>query len=81
MHQALGGAQGQTRDVEIHAKELVRLNRQMREFLAERTGRPFEEIARDFDRDRYMDAKEALDYGLVDAILEPAAPVAAGQAS
>jgi ATP-dependent Clp protease protease subunit len=69
MHQALGGAQGQTRDVEIHAAELVRLNQRMRELLADRTGRPLEEIARDFDRDRFMDAEEAREYGLVDEVL------------
>lgn len=69
MHQALGGAQGQARDVEIHANELLRLNERMRRLLAERTGRPIEEIARDFDRDRYMDAEEAKAYGLVDEVL------------
>src|SRR5690606_9535509 len=69
MHQALGGAEGQARDVEIRANELVRLNQRMREFLAERTGKPLEEIERDFDRDRYMDAEEARAYGLVDAVL------------
>ena len=69
MHQALGGASGQTRDVEIHAAELVRLNERMRELLADRTGRPVEEIARDFDRDRFMTAEEAKVYGLVDEVL------------
>jgi ATP-dependent Clp protease, protease subunit len=72
MHQALGGAQGGARDVEIQAQELLRLNRRLREMLAARTGRPFEEIARDFDRDRFMDAYEAKAYGLVDAVLEKA---------
>jgi ATP-dependent Clp protease protease subunit len=72
MHQALGGAQGGARDVEIQAQELLRLNRRMREMLAARTGRPFEEIARDFDRDRFMDAYEAQAYGLVDRVLERA---------
>ena len=73
MHQALGGAQGQARDVEIHAAELLRLNQRMRQLLADRTGRPIEEIAHDFDRDRYMDATEARAYGLVDEILDGAA--------
>ena len=68
-HQALGGAQGQTRDVEIQAAELIRMNQRLRELLAERTGRPVEEIARDFDRDRYMTAEEAKEYGLVDEVL------------
>lgn len=70
MHQALGGAQGGARDVEIQAQELLRLNRRVREMLADRTGRPFEEIAHDFDRDRFMDAYEAQAYGLVDRVLE-----------
>ncbi len=69
-HPALGGAQGGARDVEIRAQELLRLNRRLRELLAERTGRPFDEIARDFDRDHFMDAYEAKEYGLVDAVLE-----------
>ena len=68
-HQALGGASGQTRDVEIAAAELVRMNQRLRELLAERTGRTVEEITRDFDRDRYMTAEEAKEYGLVDEVL------------
>ena len=68
-HQALGGAQGQTRDVEIQAAELIRMNQRLRELLSERTGRPVDEIARDFDRDRYMTAEEAKEYGLVDEVL------------
>ncbi|MCK9486584.1 MAG: ATP-dependent Clp protease proteolytic subunit [Dehalococcoidia bacterium] len=72
MHQALGGAQGQTRDVEIQANELIRLNERMRRLLADRTGRPIDEIARDFDRDRFMDAEEAKAYGLVDEVLQAA---------
>lgn len=72
MHQALGGAQGQARDVQIQTDELLRLNRRMREMLADRTGRTFEEIANDFDRDRFMDADEAREYGLVDQVLTAA---------
>lgn len=74
MHQALGGAQGQARDVQIQTDELLRLNRRMREMLADRTGRTFEEIANDFDRDRFMDADEAREYGLVDQVLTAADP-------
>ena len=69
MHQALGGARGQSSDVQIQARELLRLNDHMRTFLAERTGKTFEEIAADFDRDRYMDAEQAVEYGLVDEVL------------
>jgi ATP-dependent Clp protease protease subunit len=73
MHQALGGAQGQARDVEIQTRELLRLNERMRRLLADRTGKSVEEIAEDFDRDRYLDAEQAVEYGLVDGILAPAA--------
>ncbi len=74
-HQALGGASGQTRDVEIAAAELVRMNQRLRELLAERTGRTVEEITRDFDRDRYMTAEQAKEYGLVDEVLAGASAV------
>ncbi len=77
MHQALGGAQGQASDVAIQAAELKRLNDRMRAFLADRTGRPLEEIERDFDRDRFMDAEEARAYGLVDEVLVADAAAAA----
>lgn len=69
MHQALGGAQGQASDVAIQAAELKRLNDKMREFLVERTGRTLKEVEEDFDRDRFMDAEAALEYGLIDEIL------------
>jgi ATP-dependent Clp protease protease subunit len=77
MHQALGGTRGQSSDVQIQARELNRLNDHMVTFLAERTGRPFDEIAKDFDRDRYMDAEQAVEYGLIDGILEQ--PVSTGE--
>ena len=77
MHQALGGAQGQSSDVQIQARELNRLNDHMRTFLAERTGRPFDEISADFDRDRYMNPEEAVEYGLIDEILQQ--PVSTGE--
>lgn len=77
MHQALGGAQGQASDVAIQAAELKRLNDKMRAFLVERTGRTLEEIELDFDRDRFMDAEGAREYGLVDEVLAPDAAAAA----
>jgi ATP-dependent Clp protease protease subunit len=77
MHQALGGAQGQSSDVQIQARELNRLNDHMRTFLAERTGKTFDQISADFDRDRYMNAEQAVEYGLVDEVLQqPAASTA-----
>ena len=70
MHQPLGGAQGQATDIEIQAREILRLKSRLNEILAFHTGRSLEEIERDTDRDYYMDAKAAADYGLVDQVLE-----------
>jgi ATP-dependent Clp protease, protease subunit len=71
MHQPLGGAQGQASDIEIQAREVLRLKSRLNEVIAYHTGRTIEEIERDTDRDYYMDAKAAVDYGLVDQVLEP----------
>jgi ATP-dependent Clp protease protease subunit len=70
MHQPLGGAQGQASDIEIHAKEILRLRARLNEIMAERTGQPMDVIERDTERDFFMDAKQAMDYGLVDQILK-----------
>jgi ATP-dependent Clp protease protease subunit len=70
MHQPLGGAQGQATDIEIQAREILRLKSRLNEILAFHTSRTIEEIERDTDRDYYMDAKAAADYGLVDQVLE-----------
>ena len=69
IHQPLGGYQGQISDVEIHAKEMLRTKQRLNEILAEHTGRPIKRVARDTDRDYFMSAKEARDYGLVDRVL------------
>ena len=69
MHPAGGGARGYTQDVEILAKELLRLQRRMHEVLSHHTGQTIQRIARDFDRDKYMDAPAAKDYGLIDEVL------------
>ena len=71
MHQPLGGAQGQASDIEIQAKEILRLKERLNEIFAEATGQPLEVIERDTERDYYMDAKTAVDYGLVDQVLVP----------
>ncbi len=71
MHQPLGGAQGQASDIEIQAKEILRLRERLNEILAHHTGQPLEAIERDTERDYYMSAQEAADYGLVDKVLEP----------
>ena len=69
VHQPLGGAQGQATDIEIQAKEILRLKDLLNEILASNTGQSLEQIALDTDRDRYMTAMEAKDYGLIDDVM------------
>ena len=69
MHQPMGGAQGQASDIEIAAKEILRLQDKLRNILADNTGQDYEKIARDTDRDIYLSADEARDYGLVDKVV------------
>jgi ATP-dependent Clp protease protease subunit len=71
MHPAGGSAQGYAPDVEIQYKELKRVEDLLHEMLAQHTGQPVEQIAIDFDRDRFMTAEEAVEYGLVDQVLQP----------
>ena len=70
MHQPLGGAQGQASDIEIQAKEILRLKERLNEILAEATGQDIETIVKDTERDYYMSAEEAVQYGVVDQVLE-----------
>ena len=70
MHQPLGGAQGQATDIEIQAKQILRLKALLNGIMAKHTGQPLEVIERDLDRDYYLDARQAVDYGLVDQVLE-----------
>jgi ATP-dependent Clp protease protease subunit len=70
LHQPLGGAQGQVTDIEIQAKEFLRLRSSLNDILARHTGQPLEVIERDTERDYWMDAKMAVDYGIVDQVLE-----------
>jgi len=72
IHQARGGATGQATDIEIHAKEVLRRNQIIREILAKHTGQPLERITRDTDRDFFMDARQAKEYGIIDEILTKA---------
>ncbi|HEY72404.1 MAG: ATP-dependent Clp protease proteolytic subunit [Chloroflexi bacterium] len=72
MHPAGGSAQGYAPDVEIQYKELKRVEELIHELLAQHTGQTVEQIAADFDRDRFMTAEEAVEYGLVDQVLQPA---------
>ncbi|MBK8905511.1 MAG: ATP-dependent Clp protease proteolytic subunit [Anaerolineaceae bacterium] len=69
MHQPLGGAQGQASDIEIQAREILRLRTSLNGILARHTGQPIERIEVDTDRDIYMNAEQAVDYGLVDKVL------------
>ncbi len=69
MHQAMGGARGQASDIEIAAREILRNNEIIRNILAERTGQSIERIRADTDRDFYLNAEQALEYGMVDEIL------------
>jgi ATP-dependent Clp protease protease subunit len=70
MHQPLGGAQGQATDIEIQAKQILRLKALLLGIMAKHTGQPLEVIERDSDRDYYLEAKGAVEYGLVDQVLE-----------
>ena len=69
IHQPLGGARGQATDIEIQAKQILRIKATLNKILSENTGKPIEIIERDTDRDNYMTAQEALEYGLVDKIV------------
>lgn len=71
LHQPLGGAEGPVKDIEIITKELLRIKNLINKILSERTGQPIERIERDTDRDFFMDAYEALQYGLIDRVIEP----------
>ncbi|EJW19010.1 ATP-dependent Clp endopeptidase proteolytic subunit ClpP [Paenibacillus alvei] len=69
IHQPLGGAQGQATDIEIRARRILKMRDNLNKILAERTGQPLERVERDTDRDYFMSAQEAFDYGLVDKVL------------
>lgn len=69
IHQPLGGFQGQASDIEIHAKEIMKIKGQLNQLLADHTGKPLKQIEKDTDRDNFMGAEEARDYGLIDAVV------------
>jgi len=71
MHQPLSGTQGQASDIEIHARETLRIQDRLRQIIADHTGQSYERIARDSDRDFWLNAEQATEYGLVDEILKP----------
>lgn len=70
IHQPLAGMEGTATELEIHAKELLKIKRRLNEILLKHTGRSLEQIERDTDRDNFMSAEEAVDYGLIDKVLE-----------
>jgi ATP-dependent Clp protease protease subunit len=69
MHQPSGGTQGQSADIEIYTKEIIRMRDTLYQIIADHTGKEFQQILKDADRDKYMSAEEALDYGIIDKIL------------
>ena len=77
IHQPSGGAQGQATDIEIQAREILFLRERLNKLMAEHTGQPLERIARDVERDYFMSADMAKDYGLIDLILDKRVPVVA----
>jgi len=69
IHQPLGGAQGQATDIEIQAKEILRMKAELNEILAKNTGQTVKKLEKDTDRDNFMSAKEAVEYGIIDEVL------------
>ncbi len=69
IHQPLGGARGQATDIEIHAREILKLKEMLTRKMAEHSGQPFEKVAVDTERDNFMSAAEAMEYGLIDKVL------------
>jgi len=70
IHQPLGGFQGQASDIDIHAKEILRIRERLNDIFSRHTGQPLERIQQDTDRDRFLGAEEAVEYGLIDRVLE-----------
>jgi ATP-dependent Clp protease protease subunit len=70
IHQPLGGFRGQASDIEIHAREIIQLKAKLNQLLADHTGQPVERLEKDTDRDNFMSAEAAREYGLVDVVLD-----------
>ena len=70
IHQPLGGAQGQATDIKIQAEQILKTKQKLNEILAKNSGKSIEQIAIDTERDHFMTAQEALDYGLIDKVME-----------
>ncbi|ETJ29620.1 ATP-dependent Clp protease proteolytic subunit, partial [human gut metagenome] len=69
IHQPLGGPQGQASEIEIHAREILRMREELNGILASRSGQDIKVVARDTDRDNFMSAQDAVEYGLIDEVL------------
>jgi len=69
IHQPLGGTRGQAEDIRIHAERIIKMREQINKILSDRTGQPLEKIARDTDRDNFMSAQEAKEYGIIDEVI------------
>ena len=69
IHQPSGGFQGQVSDIEIHANEVIKVKRKLNEIMSKHTGQPIEQVEKDSDRDNFMDPQAALEYGIIDSIL------------
>lgn len=69
IHQPLGGFQGQATDIDIHAKNILKIKDRLNKILSENTGKPYEELCKDVERDYFLDAEEACQYGLVDKVI------------
>ena len=70
IHQPLGGMQGQASDIKIHADHIIRIKEKMNRILAENTGKPYEQVCLDTDRDNFLTAEQALEYGLIDKVID-----------
>lgn len=70
IHQVMGGAEGQATDIQIHAERIIRMKHNLNKMLSDLTGKPLEQVSNDTERDHFMTAKEAMEYGIVDSIIE-----------
>ena len=70
IHQPLGGMQGQASDIKIHADHIIRIKEKMNRILAENTGKSYEQVCLDTDRDNYLTAQQALEYGIIDKVID-----------
>jgi ATP-dependent Clp protease protease subunit len=70
IHQGSAGFRGAPSDIQIHAREILQLTERMAEILAKHTGQPFERVMQDIDRDRFMTPEEAVEYGMIDSVME-----------